>query len=229
MINFHTHHLDLANTGTQVVNILQPFPNNLPCVITTGQIFYSVGMHPWYLNKATLEADKAQMEALLNEPNALLIGECGLDRLCKVPFTLQEEVFLWQITLAEKLRKPVVIHCVKAYSELIAIKKKVKPTVPFIVHGFNANEQICKQLLQHGFYLSLGAALLNDKSNAYRLLSIIPKKYLFLETDDTNCTISSIFARTSELLAIEVEDLQEIILQNFISVSKNRIGSFEGL
>ncbi len=223
MINFHTHHFESVNTGIQVLNILQPFPNALPCYSTTGQIFYSVGMHPWYLNAATFEADKVQMEILLKQPQALFVGECGLDRLCDVPFSLQEEAFLWQITLAEKLQKPLIIHCVRAYSELIAIKKKVKPTIPLIVHGFNANEQICKQLLQHGFYLSLGTALLNDKSNAYRLLSIIPQKYLFLETDDKNCTISSIFARTSELLAIGVEDLQEIILQNFISVSKNRI------
>lgn len=223
MIDFHTHQVNTASTDIQVLNLLQPLPISLPQVISAGEVVFSVGLHPWYLDDSTLAAEKLKMEALANEPNVLFMGECGLDRLCNTPFKLQEEVFIWQISLAEKLQKPMVIHCVKAYSELIAIKKKVKPSVPMIVHGFNANEQICKQLIQHGFYLSFGAALLNEKSNAYHLLSIIPKKYLFLETDDKNCTISSIFARASHLLAISVEDLQEIILQNFISVSKNRI------
>lgn len=223
MIDFHTHQVNTTNTDIQVLNLLQPLPISLPQVISAGEVVFSVGLHPWYLDDSTLAAEKLKMETLANEPNVLFMGECGLDRLCDTPFKLQEEAFIWQISLAEKLQKPMVIHCVKAYSELIAIKKKVKPTVPMIVHGFNANEQICKQLIQHGFYLSFGAALLNEKSNAYHLLSIIPKKYLFLETDDKNCTISSIFARASHLLAISVEDLQEIILQNFISVSKNRI------
>jgi TatD DNase family protein len=223
VIDFHTHQVNTASTDIQVLNLLQPLPISLPQVISAGEVVFSVGLHPWYLDDSTLAAEKLKMEALANEQNVLFMGECGLDRLCNTPFKLQEEAFIWQISLAEKLQKPMVIHCVKAYSELIAIKKKVKPTVPMIVHGFNANEQICKQLIQHGFYLSFGAALLNEKSNAYRLLSIIPKKYLFLETDDKNCTISSIFARASHLLAISVEDLQEIILQNFISVSKNRI------
>ena len=52
-----------------------------------------------------------------------------------------------------KNNKPVVIHCVKAYNELILLKKKLKPKVPWVVHGFNQNEQILNALLKNDFFI----------------------------------------------------------------------------
>ncbi len=71
----------------------------------------------------------------------------------------QEEILEVQVRLAEELCKPLIIHCVKAYSELIAVRKRTKSSVAWIVHGYNNNERILRQLLDHGFYISVGAAL----------------------------------------------------------------------
>jgi Tat protein secretion system quality control protein TatD with DNase activity len=38
-------------------------------------------------------------------------------------FDLQKDVFLKQIDIAETQKKPIIIHCVKAYSELLEILK----------------------------------------------------------------------------------------------------------
>ncbi|MEA5260259.1 TatD family hydrolase [Arcicella aquatica] len=179
---------------------------------------FSVGLHPWYIKQENIDKDFEELAQLAKHPNVLAIGECGLDRLIDLNMNIQEEVFIRQIHLAETLQKPVIIHCVKAFSELIALKKRLKPKVPLIVHGFNNNPQICAQLVQHQFYISLGSALLNSQSNASKNISSIPIQQLFLETDDKICFISTIFAHASTYLTQPVEVLQEQILQNFKKV-----------
>ena len=122
------------------------------------EVFYSVGVHPMKLaglgeNVFTGIEDTVRMEKVI------AIGECGLDRRSPICMKTQEEILDVQVGLAEELRKPLIIHCVKAYSELIAVKKRTGSSVPWIIHGYNNNEQILRQLLDHGFYISVGAAL----------------------------------------------------------------------
>ena len=65
----------------------------------------------------------------MKDASCLALGECGLDKKVQTPLDLQQEVFERQLTLAEKYKKPVIIHCVAAFQELIAIKKKLKLSV----------------------------------------------------------------------------------------------------
>jgi len=212
-INIHTHHFSEEKDTLSVVNA-QTDSGWLD--LSKGK--FSVGLHPWYIKKESIDKDFEELTQLAKHPNVLAIGECGLDRLIDLDMNIQEEVFIRQIHLAETLQKPVIIHCVKAFSELIALKKRLKPQVPLIVHGFNNNPQICAQLVQHQFYISLGSALLNSQSNASKNISSIPIEQLFLETDDKICFISTIFAHASTYLTQPVEVLQEQILQNFKKV-----------
>ena len=110
------------------------------------------------------------------------------------------------------------MHCVKAYSELIAVKKRTGSSVPWIIHGYNNNEQILRQLLDHGFYISVGAALLNSHSNAFQLLRVIPLGALFLENDDKEVEIHVIYEAASAILGIEVEALKEMMRMNYNKV-----------
>lgn len=209
-LNIHTHHPSTENDTLSIVNA-----QTVSGWMDMAMGKFSVGLHPWYIKPESIDKDFAQLEKLARQPNVLAIGECGLDRLINLEMSFQEEVFIRQIHLAESLQKPIIIHCVKAYSELIALKKKLKPRIPMIVHGFNNNTQICQQLINHQFYISLGSALLNPESNASKNILTIPIKQLFLETDDKNCFISTIFAHASTYLTEPVEVLQEQILQNF--------------
>ena len=130
----------------------------------------SVGLHPWF---ATIEALKTQMKYLnvvANQSNVKLIGECGLDRLKGESLENQLSILTPQIKLAESIHKPLIIHCVKRFSELIEIKDSLKVKVPMIIHGFNKNETLGKQLLAKGFLLSFGAAILKSDSGAAKLL-----------------------------------------------------------
>ena len=74
--------------------------------------------------------------------------------------------------------------------------------------------QILRQLLDHGFYISVGAALLNSRSNAFQLLRMIPVGRLFLENDDKEVEISVIYEAASAILGVDVEALKEITRNN---------------
>ncbi len=208
-IDIHTHSLKKSET-IQVYNqpIEETFHANL-C---------SVGIHPWHIDIANTKQQLEKLETLLESKKALAIGECGLDKLIDVPIQLQETIFKEQLRLAEKHKKTIIIHCVRAFDDLLRIRKEMKLTVPMIVHGFNNNKEIALQLLKSGCYFSFGKALLIKDSNASQVISIIPSDRLFLETDDADTTIENIYSAASNILNLETETLKKIISANFKNV-----------
>jgi TatD DNase family protein len=220
MLNFidiHTHNQTPEDNTLKIINA--PLIQNS---FEQSSNLLSLGLHPWHLDKNTIERDFEKLEQNAKNQQIIMIGECGLDRNIDVNFEFQKEVFIRQIQLAEHLQKPVIIHCVRAFPEIISIKKKLQPSVPMIIHGFNNNLQIYQQLIEHQFYISLGSALLNPNANASKVIKMIPKEKLFLETDDKNCTISSIFALASAYSNVPIEILQEIIINNFNRIFSNQ-------
>ena len=177
--------------------------------------FYTLGMHPWHIGRQDKGAALATIAAAAEDPNLLGIGECGLDKCIGTPLTLQLAVFDSQIVLAERLGKPLIIHCVRAFNELLAIKKGRKTQLPWIVHGFQGNPVLAGQLLKQGFYLSLGKALLDKGDNARRVLAAMPLERLFLETDTADAPIGAIYAAAAKILGLEVKAMQTLILGNF--------------
>ncbi len=183
--------------------------------------YFSLGIHPWFIERQDIATAIQLLNAAGRNPNLLAIGECGLDKSIGMPLELQVEVFTRQIELAEQLSKPLVIHCVKAFNELVQIKKTHKATSAWIIHGFNANPVLAAQLIKHGCYLSFGAALLNPRSHAGQVLAGIPPDRLFLETDTADVPIGAIYAAAAKMLGFEVATLQQQILRNFKRVFLN--------
>lgn len=174
----------------------------------------SLGLHPRYPDLASYD----QLEAYAAQKNVLAIGECGLDKLCDTEWSLQEQLFRQQTALANKLDKPLIIHCVRAYSECIQLLTAAK--VPVIFHGFNRKLHIAQLLLAKGFYLSIGAAVFNPAFEA--VFRALPLDRLFFETDDRrDLTIGSVYKRAAELKKIEVEYLILQVEDNFQKVFKN--------
>jgi TatD DNase family protein len=213
--NLHTHHY------TQNPNILE-LVNQYPQEFDATIPFYSIGIHPWYLVENRVEADLEIIEKKLQEPNCLALGECGLDKRIEIPMDLQQQVFEKQLVLAQKYNKPVVIHCVAAFDELIAVTKKLKISVPIIIHGFSKNVQVAKQLLGNGFYLSFGKYLLQnpDLETVFRT---IPNDKFFLETDIMALSLEQVYDLAAKQKEISVDEIQKQINTNFVSVFKSEI------
>ena len=80
---------------------------------THAQTIDTVGIHPWQ----ALVGDLAEVERLA--PSADAVGEIGLDYACDIPREEQMAIFRAQLTLAERLEKPIVLHCVRAFEDVM--------------------------------------------------------------------------------------------------------------
>lgn len=213
-INIHTH----LPSEDGVISI---FNAGIDPVAFQNHKFISIGIHPWYIREMNIESALQFTRENADSEQVLAIGECGLDALTDIPMAEQERIFTEQIKIAQQFKKPLIIHCVKAFDELIRIKKEHKIKVPMIVHGFNNNEQIAQRLISNGFLISFGKGLMNENSNAQKVIAGIDNTKFFLETDDGNSSIKSIFEKASQLKNIDPEELKKQMMQNFKSLKNN--------
>lgn len=168
--------------------------------------FASAGIHPWHIGDA--EEQLRQLREAVQRPEVVFIGEAGLDKLADAPMPIQQEVFTAQARMAEEVRKPLIIHCVKAWQELLAIRKGIKPSVPWIIHGFRGNANLARQLTNQGLYLSFG-----EHFNPEAPKAAWPG-HLFAETDDSDVDIRMVYQKIAEALQVTVEELALQIGEN---------------
>ena len=180
---------------------------------------FSIGIHPWYLKLANVEKELLFIEEKLQDKNCFAIGECGLDKVTEIDFELQKIVFRKQLQLSEKYKKPVIIHCVKAFQEIIELKKELRPSQTWILHGFQKNLHIAESLLKNGIVMSFGAAIIHSKKLQY-IVSEIPLASILLETDASDMFIHDVYKKVAALKNMEVEILQQKIEKNFKSIFK---------
>jgi TatD DNase family protein len=208
--NLHTHQL---TNQPELLELVNQYPQEFDATIP----FYSIGIHPLFIDENRLEADFKVLELKLALSECLALGECGLDKRSETAFEIQKTVFERQLALAQKMQKPVVIHCVAAFQELIEIKKRMKISVPIIVHGFSKKIELAKQLIDNGFYLSFGKnLLLNPESEA--VFRSVPNNRFFLETDTIKDGIQDIYALATKYKKLELNELQEIVNENYRTV-----------
>lgn len=204
ILDIHTH-LTPHVAGEAIENVL-------PSEFTPLRgHYYSVGYHPWNVSADNTE-DWSLLSELAQHPQVLAIGEAGFDKLRGVDMKLQENAFIRQSAIAEENGKPLIIHCVKSFNELIRLKQTLKPTVPWVIHGFRGKPQLALQLLMHDFYLSFGEYYQRDA------LSVVPVDRLFLETDDSHTSISSLYQNAAALLGLSSDELLRLIALNICSV-----------
>jgi len=208
--NLHTHHYTNNPDTLELVNQYPwEFDDSVPQ--------YSIGIHPWHINEERLESDLKIIEEKLALENCLALGECGLDKRIEIPMPLQVSVFEKQIALAEKYQKPLVLHLVAAFDELIEIKKRLKISVPVIIHGFSKNGQVARQLLDNGFYLSFGKYLLRnpDLEEVFRAM---PQDRFFLETDMIEETLQEVYGLASQYKGMTLTEMQAQVEKNWQKV-----------
>ncbi|AZB21373.1 hydrolase TatD [Kaistella haifensis] len=172
--------------------------------------YFSAGIHPQDISNR-FEEDFLWLKTIVKSENCVAIGECGLDGLIDIDENLQNEIFQKQIELANELQKPIIIHCVRRFSQLLHFKKKAK--VPMIVHGFNKRKTVGEDLLKHQFCLSFGKSALYNV-NLQDFLKEIPIDKLFLETDSADFEIKDLYYKIAELKSCKIEDFQQKIKKN---------------
>ena len=174
---------------------------------------FSAAIHPWHATKFTAEQISEMLINLIKQPKLIAIGEIGLDKSCNVDYQIQKEVFELQLKFAEDHQKPIIIHAVKSWNDLIVYLKRIK--VPVILHGYSEGIELTKQLIDLGCYFSVGKSVLRITPRLREAIQIIPLTSLFLETDDSNVNISEIYQEVSKIVEISLDDLKIQINTNF--------------
>ncbi|MDR1880324.1 MAG: TatD family hydrolase [Tannerellaceae bacterium] len=198
--NIHTH--DPSPAGD--IAIVNTSPDDPPSDERPQWI--SVGIHPWHIRHG--EEQWERLERAVDDPRVVAIGEAGLDKPAQTPMDRQLDLFTRQALLAEERHKPLIIHCVKASMELIAVKKRLNPAMPWVIHGFRGKGELASQLVRQGFYLSFGRY-----SDALSLAAAWPGR-LFLETDDREACIREVYRLTASALRLPPEALVPQVREN---------------
>lgn len=207
--NIHTHTAAEPNTISIKNNA-----KNFSFLPTTD--FISIGIHPWYINEKSATEEISFIQKNAHHNNVLAIGECGLDKLATTELSIQEHIFKAQLEIAQQLQKPVIIHCVKAFDELIEICTPYHSKTSLIIHGFNKSLQLAKQLIDKGFYISLSHSIFKKEGTDFNSL---PIEKLFLETDNSeSILIEDVYQKAANCLHITNDDLKEKIYSNFTTL-----------
>ncbi len=176
IVDIHTHNLRAHPPA--VISVEPDFdldPSHL----------YSVGIHPWHSDLVdTLTLQLLDLKA--QAPNVVAIGETGLDTLRGAPLDRQAQLLQHHIELSERHVKPLVLHIVRAFNQIMALRRSISPSQPWIIHGFRGKPQLAMQLLGCGFHISLGERF-NPATAA-----IIPDDRLHFETDESQLPIDTI-------------------------------------
>ncbi len=170
--------------------------------------YVSVGIHPWHLAETNFSEQWQWLTQAVRDKRVVAIGEAGLDKVVGVPFDLQRHAFRQVALLAEEMNLPLLIHAVKAFNEVIALKKELHPCNPWIIHGFRGKKELAQTCLRHGLYLSFGEKYQEEA------LCVTPLEYLLLETDESAVDIRELYRRASLLKRITEEELREKAEQN---------------
>jgi TatD DNase family protein len=225
-IDIHTHGAGPL-PGIFCVNNLMAHEKDLPH--DTPGMTFTAGIHPWYLDEGNRNDLLEFVRSVSGDSNLAAIGEAGFDKLRGPSIDLQRTTFEEQAVLAKVMRKPLVIHCVRSWDELLAVYKRVKPEIPWMIHGFRGRKELASQLLSCGMYLSFWFDFI-VRPEATELVKAVPKERIFLETDGADVDIRDIYSKVAVDLAISIDDLKKIIFDNFkiLFVNENRSHTHKG-
>jgi TatD DNase family protein len=180
-----------------------------------------MGIHPWYIHPGHWENQLRSLRHKSTHPGILAIGECGLDKVCATPFSLQVQVFQAQVEWANTIGKPLMIHCVRAWEEVLALLEEANIRVPVLFHGYNKNTQLARRITGKGYYISLGKAL--QRPGIQDVLRVVPANRFFLETDDAELSIGEIYHLAAKALSIDHNSLALQIQKNAEVVFGNAV------
>lgn len=167
--DIHTH----SHTGPDVVRSIEPTEQ---LTGDYGHAWYSAGIHPWSTVSAVSDDTFGRLETMAADPRVVAVGEAGLDALRGGDAAVQEAIFVRQAVLAEKVEKPLVIHCVRRYGRILELHKALAPRQLWVIHGFRGKPELARQLSAAGIGISIAAPRPDIES-------IVPPHLLFHETD----------------------------------------------
>ena len=141
------------------------------------------GLHP-YLAEEHADDDIVRLKQWLQDNHCVAVGECGLDyRVDQADRHIQMKFFRAQLDIARDVGKPVVIHSVRATEDVINTIRDY-PGLRGMIHSFSGSYEQARQLLDLGFYISMGGAITYTRASKLSTTAgKIPLNSILIETD----------------------------------------------
>ncbi len=152
---------------------------------------YALGIHPICVPQARdedLVLLRQAVEAAMDDPNFVAIGEVGLDffipMLCEPAMReKQERFFREQLRIARDFELPVLTHVRRSQDQVLKNLRQIRPTGG-IAHAFNGSFQQAQIFIDLGFHLGFGGAMTFTRALQIRRLATgLPLASIVLETD----------------------------------------------
>ncbi|MCY1722222.1 TatD family hydrolase [Prolixibacteraceae bacterium Z1-6] len=222
-IDIHTHPFHKETDTIMVQNI---YPGE-GFAAFSGRNFYSVGLHPWHISTPAENNSSLQMvEEALEFDHVIFVGEAGLDKVCNNDFKEQQRVFEAQAYIAEEYQFPLIIHCVKAFNEVLELYKKMQPAMPWVMHGYNGSLEMTRQLAKNHFLFSFGMNLFKTNSKSVESFRYLPLEKIFFETDEYDGEVDKIYEQGASLKGISIELLKKECWDSFNRIEKSLLSRF---
>jgi TatD DNase family protein len=208
--NIHKHLSAYAKADNK--SVVSIFADELNCVDEKHDNYFSIGVHPKNISKITASCLKMTDE-YLSKPNVLALGEIGLDKLFP-DYEKQKTIFKSLISISENHNKPIIIHSVKASSDILHYRKKhIKNS--WIIHGFRGKWKLCKQFINLNCCISLGPYIATTPTDTIiEVIKKIPLESVFFETDESNVKIKDIYNEFAKIRGIDVSELKAQVTKN---------------
>lgn len=211
-VDFHTHRR--SGDALEILNVEALDAGAVARACQQGQPF-SLGVHPWRADVSQTELQEAfsRIEQCVNVDGFVAIGECGLDWVSQVARAAQMSVFEQQIELAHRLAVPVVLHCVRAFEEVMQTLR-VRKIRRAVFHSFVGSPQQAERVVREDYFCSFSPRSLASPRTREVIKAIAPSVML-VERDECECPIEEVYEAVATLRKCSVEELRELVFENY--------------
>lgn len=204
----HAHYYDerfLSECDKGVDELIDSlFENNVSFIVNVGtspdtsreaiaqakkhkNMYTAIGIHPSdarFLSDPDGEIEEIKALILDKENKCVALGEIGLDY--HYPDTdkqMQMDYFERQMTLAEELDIPVVIHDRDSHQDVLDVIRR-HPNVRGVLHSFSGSKEMAEELIKLGWYISFsGTITFTNARKPKEVAAVLPKNKVLIETD----------------------------------------------
>lgn len=173
----------ILNAGTspettrQAIALAEKYPH----------LYASAGIHPsdsHEIPDENLQAALDEIRLLCAHDKVVAVGEIGLDYHWDISQKeRQKSVFDIQLSMAEKLNLPVIIHDREAHGDTLDILW-LHPNVYGVLHSFSGSAEMARQLVARGWYISFSGPVTYKNARSLReVAAMVPIDRILIETD----------------------------------------------